>query len=115
MNWSNIVVNIGTIMGGLIILLTVIYKLWDKNQRQMIEVVNVNMTNAVNSFNEKIQDIKDDFIYLRELHEDHYEFQRKQIEESAEIRANLNNVIKNLDKLHDEHQRNHNSNGKYNG
>lgn len=113
MNWNNIVVNAGTILGGLIILLSVIYKLWNKNQKQMIDIVNVNMTNAVTSFNEKVQGLKEEFIHLREMHEDHYEFQRLQIQKSTELDANLNNVIKSLDKLHDAHIRNHNV--KYDG
>jgi hypothetical protein len=113
MEWSKIIFNASTVIGILIVLLPVIWNLWKANQKQMIETVNMNMKNAAKNYTEKIIDIKDELKHLREMHEDHYEFQRLQIQKTTAIEINLNNTMKTLDKLYCEHMRIH-SNGKYN-
>ena len=112
MDWSKIAFSGGTVAAILLFLLPMIWNLWKANQKQVIKTISINMDTATKSFNEKVLDVKEDLKHLRDMHEDHYEFQRMQIQKTTEIEVNLNNVIKSFDKLQNEHTRNHSNNGK---
>lgn len=105
---SEITVNILYVFGGLWTFLGIIGGIILRYILLLLEVLKKDILHVKENSEKDFKEIKEEQKHLRDMHDDHYIFEKETKPEISELKNEVKNVVKDLDRLQDSHDNNHN-------